>query len=171
MSPVGSPAPGSSEVDFLAVASQWGDALVVPALAVFGAPIALLQWCNARRQTDISAANLRLAMLDRRMNVFEATREFLASILRTGSVDYPEINAYWQKVYHAEFIFDRAIYDYLDRIRLDANDLAHEQRREGLQGVDLRQSNDRQHELIVSLTITRLDGLSETFRPYMSVSR
>ncbi|MBM3576398.1 MAG: hypothetical protein FJX40_01790 [Alphaproteobacteria bacterium] len=82
-------------------------------LAIVGAYIA---W----QQKQIAAEKLKLEKFDRRFKVFDATRSFLAHILRTGNVDAEQEREFWIATMDAIFLFDAEIDRFLEDVRLRA---------------------------------------------------
>jgi hypothetical protein len=78
--------------------------------------VAWLQWRVARNK-------LRLDLFDRRYKVFEATRKFLALILRNTRFEDSELIEFDLATSDAEFLFKRDVVDLLAEIRTQALDL------------------------------------------------
>ncbi|MGJ0512287.1 hypothetical protein [Methylocystis sp.] len=82
-------------------------------IAAIGARIA---W----QQKEIAAEKLKLEKFDRRFKVFDATRSFLAHILRTGNVHTDQERDFWIATSDAIFLFDAEIDEFLEDLRLRA---------------------------------------------------
>lgn len=81
---------------------------------------ALFAGLIAYQQKEIAAEKLKLEKFDRRFRVFDATRRFLAHILRTGNVDPNAERDFWDAIGDACFLFDADIVTYLEDLRVRA---------------------------------------------------
>jgi hypothetical protein len=90
-------------------------------LSVAVVVIAALQWRVARNK-------LRLDLFDRRYKVYEATRKFLALILRNTRFQDSELTEFDLATSDAKFLFRRDIVDWLAEIRAQALDLRTDQK-------------------------------------------
>ncbi|MBL8226041.1 MAG: hypothetical protein JNM50_12010 [Chromatiales bacterium] len=82
------------------------------ATAVVAAVVAVVTW----RQYLVDRANLKLALFEKRLAVFVATRLFLTQILRAGRTSMPEVFDYRAGIGEAEFLFEQDLVDYLREI-------------------------------------------------------
>jgi hypothetical protein len=79
-------------------------------VAAVGAWIAYQQMQTARRK-------LRFDLFERRMKVFDATRNFCASILREGTMSREVERNFYLETMDAEFLFNEEISAYLETLR------------------------------------------------------
>lgn len=97
-------------------------ALLTPTIAVAATAIAFLQLYLARQR-------LRLDLLDRRLRVFESTRELIAKLIWHGTVREDEIRDFRIATSEARFLFDQKIEKYIDDIWERAVKVEHLDRR------------------------------------------
>jgi hypothetical protein len=84
-------------------------ALLTPVIAITTATIAVQQYLLNRNQ-------FRLALLDRRLKVFEATVELIATVIRTSRVDQADLNNFLIGTSERGFLFGSDVATYLDGI-------------------------------------------------------
>lgn len=82
------------------------------ATAIVAAVVAVVTW----RQYQVDRANLKLALFEKRVAVFVATRLFLTQVLQAGRVAMPEVSSYRAGIGEAEFLFEQDLVDYLREI-------------------------------------------------------
>jgi hypothetical protein len=85
-------------------------------LSVAVVTIALLQWRVAENK-------LRLDLFDRRYNVYDATRKFLAVIVRDATFTDSQLFEFYGGTSDTEFLFRSEVVDYLAQIRKRALDM------------------------------------------------
>jgi len=111
-------------------------ALLTPVVAVFATIIALQQWRTAREK-------LKLDLFDRRLPVYEQTRDILSRRMALGSISSSEINDFGIKVRVSRWLFGSTIAEYLEEIV---------GRLQGLNSLELEletiaDENDRKHNI------------------------
>lgn len=88
-------------------------ALAVPVIAVVGAWIAARQAAIADEKLEFEKFYW---LYDRRVVVYEATRQFLADVYNKSITD-GKIQAYGLRILDAKILFDEGVYKYLAEIR------------------------------------------------------
>lgn len=102
-------------MDHLACTIDWEkvvrvfSAFLTPVIAVTTATIAIQQYLLNRNQ-------FRLALLDRRLKVFEATIELIATVIRTSRVDQPDLNKLLIGTSERGFLYGSDVASHLDGI-------------------------------------------------------
>jgi len=86
------------------------------ATLLIGCLIGSIAW----QQWQVARSKLRLDLFDRRYKVFDATRKFLAVILREARFEGSHLFEFFAGTSDAEFLFDSDIVDYLAQIRTRA---------------------------------------------------
>ena len=134
-------------------------ALLIPAIALFGILIAWLQW-------RINHNRLKLERFEPRFARFEATRKFLQCIIQQGDVVEEERLAFLSETVGSRFVFDDKIADFLDELHGKAVDLqtGNEESRHGPKGTRA----DKAKELadLKHCFIAELRGLEKRFAKY-----
>jgi hypothetical protein len=110
-----------------------------PLIAALGAWIALKQVEIAKQQAQTAASQAKIAhnkleheifekLYDRRVAVFEATRDFLARVYdeKKGSITEDEVKAYGIKTLDAKFLFSNELYKYLRDVHFNVGAFAFE---------------------------------------------
>jgi hypothetical protein len=82
-------------------------ALLTPAIAIVVGLIAWRQWRTARER-------LKLDLFDRRLPIYEQTRDILARRLTLGQLDSEEITKFAINTRVSRWLFNSAIADYLE---------------------------------------------------------
>ncbi len=88
-------------------------ALLIPAIALFGILIAWLQW-------RINHNRLKIERFEDRFARFEATRKFLQCIIKHGDVVEEERLAFLSATVGSRFVFDVKIADFLNELHANA---------------------------------------------------
>lgn len=98
-------------------------ALVVPIIALVGVWIAARQMLIADEKLQLDAFDRQY---ERRVAVYEVTREILQSVFLQNIIPSGEIKAYGFHTLDAQFLFDEAMYKYLREIlqRITTHNLA-----------------------------------------------
>lgn len=97
-------------------------ALLTPAIAIAATAIAFVQLHLARQR-------LRFDLLDRRLLVFESTRELISKLIWHGTLSETEIRDFRIATSETRFIFDQTIEQYIDGIWERAVKVEHLDRR------------------------------------------
>jgi hypothetical protein len=84
-------------------------ALLTPVIAITTATIAVQQYLLNRNQ-------FRLALLDRRLKVFEATIELIATVLRTSTVAQTDLTKFLVGTSERGFLFGKDVATFLDSV-------------------------------------------------------
>jgi hypothetical protein len=82
-------------------------ALLTPVVAVFGVIVTYRLWRTAQNK-------LKLDLFDRRLQVYEAARELIASIMTSGKTSPEQEFKYLSGTRGAVWLFDQSIVEYLD---------------------------------------------------------
>ena len=143
---------------------------IIPYLApsatlIVGLSVAYIAW----QQWQVARSKLRLDLFDRRYKVFEATRKFLAVILRDARFEDSQLFEFYAGTSDAEFLFGSEVVDYLAEIRKRSLDMRlHQKLYEPLPVGDERSRHvQAQHDQLVWLG-DQLTAMSKTFRPYLA---
>ena len=91
-------------------------ASLTPTLAVFGAYIA---W----RQHKISQNQFRLALLERRLKVFDSVNDLIRKVVADGKVELSDLQEFWLGTSQRNFLFPPDIGAYLDELSRKASDV------------------------------------------------
>jgi hypothetical protein len=94
---------------WLTIISALGAPIIALLVGGFGVFIARRQWLTAQNR-------LKLDLFDRRLPVYEQTRELLARRMALAQVDNKEITEFAIKVRIAKWLFNPAMADYLQEI-------------------------------------------------------
>jgi hypothetical protein len=130
-------------------------------LSVAVVTIALLQWRVAENK-------LRLDLFDRRYKVYEATRKFLAVIIREGAFTGPQLSEFNIGTSDAEFLFRADVVDYLGQIRKRAVHLWTAQRLyEPLPVGDERSRHAQAAHDDLSWLSDQITAMTKAFTPYL----
>ena len=123
--------------------------------------IALLQWRVAENK-------LRLDLFDRRYKVYDATRKFLAVILRDATFTDSQLFEFYGSTSDTEFLFSSDVVDYLAQIRKHALDMRlHQKLFEPLPVGDERSRHVQTHHDQLSWLSDQLTGMTSVFAPYL----
>jgi hypothetical protein len=110
----------------------------------------------SKRQTDVSFYTLRHDLFDRRYSVFEATQDFLASILCKGGAGITSYKHYKLKSAHAEFLFGDDVIDFLSQL----NDYT----------AQLAVSNTEDKDLYLNEIQDMSLMIIDVFKPYLKIN-
>jgi len=126
--------------------------------------IAALQWQVARNK-------LRLDLFDRRYKAYDATRKFLAGILRAATFTDSQLFEFNACTSDTEFLFGRDVVDYLAQIRKCTLDMRlHVKEYEPMPVGDERSRHVKaQHDELLWLT-NQLTAMTQIFAPYLGFS-
>ena len=83
-------------------------ALLTPVVAIYGSFIAYLQW-------RLSQNKLKLDLFDRRFKVYEAARDFLASIITSGKANEDNLFKFLIATREAKWLLNPEVAEYLDK--------------------------------------------------------
>ena len=89
------------------------------ATVVISLAITYIAW----QQWQIARTKLRLDLFDRRYKVYDATRKFLAGILRDATFTDSQLFEFYAGTSDAEFLFASDVMDYLAQLRKRALDM------------------------------------------------
>ena len=146
---------------------------IIPYLApsatlIVGLSVAYIAW----QQWQVARSKLRLELFDRRYKVFEATRKFLAVILRDARCfEDSQLFEFNAGTSDAEFLFGSEVVDYLAEIRKRSLDMRfHQKLYEPLPVGDERSRHVQAHHDHLVWLADQLTAMSKTFRPYLGFS-
>jgi hypothetical protein len=122
----------------------------------------------AWQQWRVAKNKLRLDLFDRRYKVYDATRKFLAVILREAKLTDPQLFEFYAGTSDAEFFFGAEVVDYLEQIRKRALHMqTAAQIFEPLPVGEERSSHvQKHHDDLVWLT-EQITVMSKVFAPYL----
>lgn len=129
-------------------------ALLTPVIAILAAYIAYQQWQTNRRKLDWDR-------YERRLRVYEATKSFLAQIMREANLHFDDISKFISETAEADLLFGPEIPKYLRELRTHANELriATDQYRDSTQ----IKPEGYEHSKTVETKHTELCWLAEQF--------
>lgn len=137
-------------------------ALLTPTIAILGSFIAWQQW-------RINRLRLKHELFDRRYQQFEATRDFLGTIMTRGHVHREEELKWIQATRGSRFLFDRRMATYFEEVFKKSTDLqALTAVFEGLGGDESSRNFDRQ-QAIKGWFMEELRNLERRFSPYLQL--
>jgi hypothetical protein len=87
------------------------------ATLLVGLALAFIAW----QQMQIARNKLRLDLFDRRYRVYDATRNFVAAILRDTTFQDAQLRDFYVGTSDAEFLFGSDILNYLTHVKTRAN--------------------------------------------------
>jgi len=96
----------------MACEKDWIDittALLTPVIAILGTVIATLQW-------KLSKARFHHELFEKRYSIFEATNQFLSSVISHGAMVGQDRIAFLKGTKGAFALFDKKIVKYLDEL-------------------------------------------------------
>ncbi len=99
----------SCDPAWVSVVAALGPPIIALLVGVLGGLIAYRQWRTARNR-------LKLDLFDRRLTVYEQTRDLLARRMAAGFLDLDEIIEFRVKARVAQWLFDPAMAAYLEEI-------------------------------------------------------
>ncbi len=130
-------------------------------LSVAVVSIALLQWRVAENK-------LRLDLFDRRYKVYNATRKFLAMIVRDATFTDSQLFEFYGDTSDTEFLFRSEVVDYLAQIRKRALDMRlHQTLFEPLPVGAERSGHVQAHHDQLSWLSDQLTDMTSVFIPYL----
>lgn len=130
-------------------------------IAVLVAWIGLQQWWLSRER-------LRLDLFGRRHSVFEATRNFIFSIVREANVDLAKQREFWAGTADAGFLFGSETNNYIDLLHKKAAELHVNIQMQESAVVDIANHQRKQLELLQWFAgQLRDDGLPRVFGRYL----
>jgi hypothetical protein len=146
---------------------------IVPYIApsatlVVGLSVAYIAW----QQWQLERSKLRLDLFDRRYKVFDATRKFLAVIVRDSRFEDSQLFEFEVGTSDAEFLFASDVVDYLAEIRRRANDMRTHQKVHAPmpEGDYCSRHVQAEHDQLQWLG-DQLTAMTKTFRPYLGFSQ
>jgi len=144
---------------------QWLQALSVPTIAAVGL---LLAW----QQVAIARTKLRHELFDRRFKVFEASRTFLARVMRNGKMSIADFGDYTAGVIDAQFLLSEGVQAYLFEIRrraaaMQALKETLEPLPAGAEKIKLAEKAGEEFKWLVA----QLDVLPEKFKPFLTLEQ
>ncbi len=84
-------------------------AFAIPLIAAIAATIAYQQWRTARNK-------LKLDLFERRMEIYEAARELLGNVARTGNTTLEKQFEFLSKTRSAKWLFGPEVVEYFDHL-------------------------------------------------------
>ena len=137
------------------------------ATLIIGCAVAYVAW----QQWQIARNRLRLDLFDRRYKIYDATRKFLATIIREARFEDQQLFEFGAATADAEFLFDSPVVDYLSEIRKRAVNLrTHQKVYEHMPVADERSRHVRaEHDELVWLT-EQITAMTRVFTPYLGFS-
>lgn len=137
------------------------------ATLIVGLFVAFIAW----QQWRVAESKLRLDLFDRRYKVFEATRQFVAGIMREATFSDAQLFAFYAATSDAKFLFGEDVVDYLKQIRERSNDMRmHQQLFQPLQvGEERSRHVQIAHDQLLWIG-EQLTEMSTVYSPYLSFS-
>jgi hypothetical protein len=135
---------------------DWVDifsALLLPVIAILGSFIAYQQW-------RINKTRLQHELFDRKYLIFEATKEFIYTVMADVSVKDSDRYAFLQKTKGSQFIFDASIVTYLEELHKKSLQL---------KCYGTKQDHEKVHDLLIWFT-EQLSSIDETFKNSIKVN-
>ena len=131
---------------------------------VLGVAVAVVAWL----QWWVALNKLRLDLFDRRYKVYDATRKFLAGILRDGKFTNSELFEFYAGTSDAEFLFGADVVEHLAQIRKRALHMQTAQTLcEPMPVGDERSLHVKAaHDDVLWLT-DQITAITKTFAPYL----
>jgi hypothetical protein len=133
--------------------------------ALFTACIAAVGAWIAYNQYEISQANLRLALFEKRYAVYRAAQEYVLHITQNARVDLNSTNAFWRETSDAPFLFGDEIVQYRDRMYKNGTKLY---TIDNLIPDDGRQTAAERHLELVNWFVAQYEEMQVLFRPYLT---
>jgi len=103
-------------LDWFTLFLNCSQALLTPALAVFGCCVAWQQWRTNQNR-------LRNDLFERRYSIYQSAVDFIGSIMREGKLTGDAQNAFRIGTRGSRFLYGKPVADYLDELWVDAIDL------------------------------------------------
>lgn len=151
--------------DCITCSRDWIDiltALLTPTIAILGIYIAYQQWYTNRNK-------LKIDLFDKRFQIFESIKKFIANILTSGKVEDGDAIQFLRDIKSVRFLFeDNAdILKLTNEIYTKANKLhALEKTESKSSGEDLKKNLDKQDE-IMKWYQEQLINIDEIFKKYL----
>lgn len=98
-------------------------ALLTPIIAIVTVCILWQQKNVADQRQKTNRNQFRLALLEKRLNVFNGAGELVATVLRTGKIDSDALQKFLWETREKEFLFGTDITAYLDELYKRASDV------------------------------------------------
>jgi hypothetical protein len=124
------------------------------------------------KQWRVADNKLRLDLFDRRYKVYDATRKFLAAILRDATFTDSQLFEFYGGTSDTEFLFRSEVVDYLAQIRKRALDMRlHRKLFEPLPVGGEKSRHVQAHHDELSWLSDQLTAMTSVFAPYLDFSR
>ncbi len=131
---------------------------------ILGVAVAIIAWL----QCWVALNKLRLDLFDRRYKVYDATKKFLAQIVRHANFDDPQLFEFYAGTADAEFLFGADVVEYLAQIRNRAVDMrVHQTLFEPLPVGDERSSHIQAHRDQLLWLNHQITAMTSVFAPYL----
>jgi hypothetical protein len=145
--------------------SNWPIAISIGQLLIAGL-VGGFGFYFAHQQSRTAQRKLRLDLFDRRFKILEACRVLFGAVIRNGRVTIEEHNVFALGTLDAEFLFDKAIADYMKEIRKHIGLLmTHHAMLESPERISAAEKKGEE----MMWFSTQIDGLQERFRPFMKL--
>lgn len=139
-------------------------ALLAPVVAVLGSFIAFRQWRLAQNK-------LKFDLFDRRLGVYKAATQLIATISHSGTIEDSDTHAFLIATKEAKWILNFQIADYLDKkiyeSAIDLQTLNSELN--GLQGDNARRANIEQQRLLKHWFSDQYPVIDQLFAPFLTL--
>lgn len=133
--------------------------------------LSLLGAWIAYKQSQIAAAKYNLDLFEKRFEIFEGARDFVATIFQHAEFDNSALATYNYRTANAVFLFEPEIKEYIDALRRKALSLRMKQRQlKGAEGDAER--HDRLVDELADLETefaTEHERLMAVFQPYLKL--
>lgn len=137
------------------------------ATLIVGFAVAFIAW----QQWQLARSKLRLDLFDRRYNVYDATRKFVAGIVSEATFSDAQLFAFYAGTSDAEFLFGSDVVAYLAALRKRTIDMRMHQKLYQPLPVGEERSRHVQAENDQLLWIgEQLTAMTKTFTPYLGFS-
>ena len=137
------------------------------ATLIVGCAVAFIAW----QQSKVARNKLRLDLFDRRYKVYDATRKFLAMIVRDATFSDSQLVEFVAGTSDAEFLFGSAVVDYLAQIRKRALEMRTHRKVYEHMPVGHEHSRHVQTESDQLLWLSeQITAMTKTFTPYLGFS-
>ena len=147
-------------------------AFSIPIVAAFGALIAYRQARTAAQQKQIAKTNLRLALFDRRLRIYDAASKFVRGVITSGVVNTHEKFKYGAIVQEAKWLLNDEIHGYLNDtllgrvLDLEDIDTALRETHGGGDGAEKKELVERRREIRNWLE-AQIKTLDTMFSPFL----
>lgn len=158
--------------DTLKLARELGPIFVALIAAAIAYLIQWRQWKTAERQRQIALEKLKFDLYEKRFDIYLATRDFLASVVREANLDEMALREYAIKTWHSRFLFNESTVTYLENlrhtsVRIGAFKRSYEQ---NLKNPDRSKMIDENTKDLIWIS-DQLGKLEQAFLPYLDFSR